>query len=126
MEEWYAHSLTTTWDIDVSAARCHPHDAMGWTTFGRHVASLISPSTQVLRIDFDVREKLSRSALQCDYHQVCFWHLGERGHEAPVEPGEFTRDVTAKHFTNGADCYEVVVLRYKATFLAGDVPSHVH
>ena len=65
-------------DIDVSAARCHPHGAMGWTTFGRHAASLISPSTQVLRIDIDVREKLSRSALQCDYHQVCFWHLGER------------------------------------------------
>jgi len=35
-----------------------------------------------------------------------------------VEPGAFTRDVIAKHFTNGADCCEVVVPRYKATFVA--------
>ena len=65
----------------------------------------------------DVREQLSRGAFQCDYNQVCLGTL-VRGHEAPVEPGEFTRDVTAKHFTNGADCHEVVVLRYKATFQA--------
>ena len=116
---WYAHHLTTTWMLtslppDVTRAG---YDASGWTTVEQHAASMISPSTQVLRIDMNVREKLSRGSFQCDYHQIC-WDTLVRGHAAAVEPGAFTRDVTAKHFTNGADCYEVVVPRYKATFVA--------
>ena len=116
---WYAHSSTTTWMLtslppDVTR---RGYEESGWTTFERHVASLISPSTQVLRIDVGIREKLSRGALQCDYYQLCLDTM-ERSHGAPVEPAAFTRDVRAKHFTNGADYYDVVVPRYKETFLS--------
>ena len=93
------------------------YEESGWTTFERHVASLISPSTQMFRIDVGVREKLFRGAFHCDYHQLCLDTM-ERSHGAPVEPAAFTRDVRANHFTNGADCYDVVVPRYKKTFLS--------
>ena len=116
---WYAHSSTTTWMLtslppDVTRKG---YEESGWTTFERHVASLISPSTQVLRIDVGVREKLCRGALQCDYYQLCLDTM-DISHGAPVEPAAFTRDVRAKHFTNDADYYDVVVPRYKDTFLS--------
>ena len=102
---WYAHSATTTWmltSLPSGVTRADYGDS-GSTTFERQVAGLISPSTQLLEISSDVREKLSAGGFQSDdFNQVSLITMDKlRG--APVNPKSFAVDARKKHFTNGAE-----------------------
>ena len=100
---WYAHSTTTTWmltSLPPGVMRANYGDS-GWTIFERHVAGLISPSSQLLEIGADVRDELVPGGFgDDDYHQFSLRSMDTvRG--VPIDPEAFAIDVKAKPFTNG-------------------------
>ena len=63
-----------------------------------------------------MRDKLFAGGFRSDdYHQVSLNTMDKlRG--APVNPKSFAVNARKKHFTNGADCENVVLPRYEETF----------